>query len=158
MKLISRNPSKDFEKLGEVEVSSGNEIKGKVELAQRAKLAWKDIGVQKRIQLLKSAYSEFEKRKEELALIITREVGKPISESRKEIERGLAYFKNDMENGPEYLADEIIKDKQATSRVVYEPLGVAAVILPWNYPFMLFAWGVIPNLIAGKKITFMSLQ
>ena len=57
VKLTSINPS-TYKPLGEVEISSGSEIKEKVALAQNAKQSWHDIGLQKRIEFLKKAFAE----------------------------------------------------------------------------------------------------
>jgi len=62
-KLISTNPAKNYEVIGQVDVSTDEEIKEKVELANKAKLVWKELGVKKRIEFLKPILVEFEKRK-----------------------------------------------------------------------------------------------
>jgi len=153
--LVSTNPAKGYEELGQVSISSDKEIEEKVKLAHKAKLAWKELGAAKRIQLLEPFYNEFEKRKDELALLITREIGKQIKESREEIVGGLEHFRYELDHGASHLEDEIThEDSQSVSKIIFEPQGMAAVIAPWNYPFMMFIWGVMPNLIAGNTIVF----
>jgi len=118
-------------------------------------LAWKELGVSGRTKLLKPLYREFEKRKEEIALLVTREIGKPIKDSLGDLDWDSGYFKWFLENGEKFLAEEItFEDKSSIHKVVYEPIGAAAVIVPWNYPFANFLWGVIPNLIAGNTVVF----
>lgn len=152
--LISINPSTK-KVLGKVQVSSKEEIKERVLKAQKARLEWKELGVSKRIKLLKSIFNEFVKRKDELALTITREMGTPVRESKETISWDLDYFKWFLENGEQSLADEItFQDEKAAHKIVYEPIGVAAVIVPWNFPLEMFLWGVIPNLIAGNVVVF----
>jgi len=151
-KLISTNPAKNYEVIGSVNVSTLSEIKQKVAASQKAKILWKEFGAAKRIELLWPIYYEFMKRKEELALLITREMGKTIRESLDKIENE-SYFKWFLENGEKYLSDEIIfEDEKAVHKVVYEPIGVTVVIIPWNLPYGMFVWGVIPNLIAGNPV------
>ncbi|MBI3559603.1 aldehyde dehydrogenase family protein, partial [Candidatus Gottesmanbacteria bacterium] len=79
-KLISTNPAKNYEVLGAVDVSTEKEIKEKVARARAATAEWKALGVTKRIALLRPLYDEFLKRKEEIAISVTREIGKPITE------------------------------------------------------------------------------
>lgn len=154
-KLISTNPSKAYEKLGEVEISSDVEIEEKVKQANNAKLGWKELGVKKRIELLRSVYDEFILRKNEFPPLITKEMGKPITESTNGVNGFLEGFKWFLDNGEKFLVDEIThEDEKSIHKIVYEPWGVAAVITPWNFPFGMFMWGTIPNLIAGNTVVF----
>ena len=152
-KLISTNPAKNYEVIGQVDVSTDEEIKEKVELANKAKLAWKELGVKKRIEFLKPILGEFEKRKSELSLLITKEMGKPITEAK--LDGFFEEFEWFMDNGEKALADEIThEDEKSIHKITYEPYGVAAVITPWNFPVGMFIWGTIPNLIAGNTVVF----
>ncbi len=154
-KLISTNPARNYEPVGSVSVSTISEIKQKVAMAQKAKNLWKELGVTKRTELIKPLLAEFMKRKEELALLITKEIGKPITESLDDIIWDEGYFKSFLENGKKYLAPEItFEDNKSVHKIIYEPIGVAAVITPWNFPFDTFLWAVIPNLIAGNTVVF----
>ncbi|MBI2547440.1 MAG: aldehyde dehydrogenase [Candidatus Aenigmarchaeota archaeon] len=154
-KLVSTNPARNYEVIGEVDISTEAEIKEKVNLANNAKSKWKDLGVEKRIELLRSIYDEFKKRKEEFVPLITKEIGKPITQSVKEVNGYLEDFMWFLDNGKKALEDEITyKDETSIHRIVYEPYGTAAVITPWNYPLGMFIWGVIPNLIAGNTVVF----
>lgn len=154
-KLVSTNPAMDYEKIGEVDISTSAEIKQKVLLANNARLEWKELGIKKRIQLLRPVYEEFRKRAKEFAPLITKEMGKPISQSRNEVEGSLEDFEWFLNNGENALKDEIThEDKDSLHRIVYEPYGTAAVITPWNYPLNMFIWGAIPNLIAGNTVVF----
>jgi acyl-CoA reductase-like NAD-dependent aldehyde dehydrogenase len=156
MKLLSTNPADNYSKLGEVEISTDAEIKGKVDKAQAARKSWKELGVEGRVKLLKPVRDEFENRMDEIAQLISVETGKAITESISEVKR---YINNDidwfLENGPKALADKItLEDDEALHRIVYEPYGVAASIAPWNYPFGMAVWGIFPSLIAGNTVVF----
>jgi len=151
--LVSTNPAKNYEPIGSVKISTSREIKQKVKLANEAKLKWKELGVGKRITLLKPLYNAVVKRKNEIALLVTKEIGKPIREAREDIEWDLGYLKSFLENGEKYLADEVThEDEKSIHKVIYEPIGAAAAFVPWNFPFGNFLWGVIPNLIAGNTV------
>ena len=153
--LISINPATG-EKLGEVKISTDEEIKNKVAEAQSVKLQWKEIGVRKRAEILRKLYNLFEKRKEELAHLVTKEMGMPISQSRSmDVQSGLDYFKWYLENSEKYLSPEITsEDNKSIHTVYYEPIGVAAVIAPWNFPFSNFVWTAIPNMLVGNPVVF----
>ncbi|KKQ24640.1 MAG: NAD-dependent aldehyde dehydrogenase [Candidatus Roizmanbacteria bacterium GW2011_GWC2_37_13] len=152
---MSTNPAKNYEKLGEVNISLLSEIKEKVRLANQAKEAWKNIRIKERIKRLTPLYNLIDKNKKEIALLITKEIGKPIKEAVEDINWDLIYLKWYLENGEKYLNDEIThKEGNVVHKVIYEPIGTVASIVPWNFPFGNFLWGVIPNLIAGNTVVF----
>ena len=101
VKLTSINPS-TYKPLGEVEISSNAEITEKVALAREALQNWHEIGLQKRIEFLKKAFAEFETRKEELALLQTREMGRPINETLGGIDDDFYYANWYMDNAEKY--------------------------------------------------------
>lgn len=155
IQLISTNPAKNYEVLGSVSVTPLKEIKARVANARAATAGWKALGVKKRIELLRPLYQQFLKRKNEIALLVTREIGKPITEAKSDLDWDGGYFQNFLDHGAMYLQDEIPYQKNGKShRVIYEPLGVASVIVPWNYPFGNALWGIVPNLIAGNVVVF----
>ncbi len=154
-KLISTNPANNYSIIGEVTISSAAEISQKVQKAQAAKKAWKELSVQKRISLLEPICEEFAKRQEELARLITKETGKPIQQSTDEAKGYVEDFEWFMEHALLAIKDEITyEDKNSTHRIVYEPFGVAAVITPWNFPFGMAIWGIVPNLLVGNTVVF----
>ncbi|OGK08552.1 hypothetical protein A2767_05650 [Candidatus Roizmanbacteria bacterium RIFCSPHIGHO2_01_FULL_35_10] len=152
-KLVSTNPAKNYEVVGSVNVSTLQKIKKKVKEANDAKLAWKELGVKKRIQMLQPIYQEFNNRKKEIAELTSKEIGTPVHNVLEDLNWDEEYFRWFLENGEKYLADETTyKDSKQFHKVVCEPLGVAAVIVPWNFPWGNFMWGIIPNLIAGNTV------
>jgi len=154
-KLISTNPARNYEVIGEVAISSDEEIAKKVALANKAKLPWKELGIKKRIEFLTPIYEKFRKRGEEFSLLMTKEMGKPITQSQSEVESALKEFKWFLDNGAEALKNEIThEDNESIHQIVYEPYGTAAVITPWNFPLAMFIWGTFPNLIAGNTVVF----
>lgn len=152
-KIISTNPAKNFIKVGEVLVSSPREIRDKVKSANQAKLSWKGLGLAKRIKLITPLLGELQKNRNDFINLITQEMGKPIKESKIEFEESLSDLEWFLANGQKYLQDEItIQNKTIINKMIYEPYGTAAVILPWNFPLEMIIWGVIPNLIAGNVV------
>ncbi len=154
-KLISTNPAKNYEVVGEVEVSTDEEISEKVNSANKAKIIWKEIGIEKRIELLKPILEDFKARADEIAVLATKETGRAISESKSVVNGHINKFKWFLDNAELALSEEIThEDDKSIHKIVYEPIGVAAVITPWNHPFGMFVWGVIPNLLAGNTVVF----
>ena len=81
-RLVSTNPADNYSVVGEVTVSDSLEISQKVRGAQKVKPIWKELGIKNRVALLKPICDEFTNRQDELANLITKEVGKPILFSR----------------------------------------------------------------------------
>jgi succinate-semialdehyde dehydrogenase / glutarate-semialdehyde dehydrogenase len=155
MNLQSTNPSKDYQVLGEVEISTQEDVISKVSLAQSAKKSWKELGITKRIELLQPIQKEFVDRQEEIAQLICKEVGKPIQQARGEAKGYPEEFQWFLDTASVALQDEIThEDDKSIHKIVYEPIGVAAVITPWNFPFGMALWGIVPNLIVGNPVVF----
>lgn len=155
MELISTNPAKNYEIVGKAEISTDEEITQKVSDAQKAKTAWKELGVKKRIDLLRPVLDAFKAREEEIALLATKETGRAVSESKAIVNGHLNKIEWFLDNAESAIVDEIThEDEKTIHKIVYEPIGVAAVITPWNHPFGMFVWGVFPNLLVGNTVVF----
>ncbi|MEN8253286.1 MAG: aldehyde dehydrogenase family protein [Patescibacteria group bacterium] len=154
-KLVSTNPAKNYEEIGSVEISTDEEIDAVILAAQKSKREWKELGLKKRIELLRPICEEFKSRADEIADLIVKEVGKPISESKGEASGYVEEFEWFLDNAKKALQDEVThEDNESLHRIVYEPHGVACVITPWNFPFGMAIWGIIPNLLAGNTVVF----
>ncbi|MFH1089753.1 MAG: aldehyde dehydrogenase family protein [Candidatus Uhrbacteria bacterium] len=154
-KLISTNPANNYEVIGKVEISTTQEIKEKIALANEAKTTWKKLGIKKRIELLKPVCAEFKQKANKIAELISKEMGKPINQCLNEANGYVAEFEWFMENAEFALKDETThEDKNSIHKIVYEPFGTTAVITPWNYPFGMAIWGIVPNLIVGNTVVF----
>lgn len=151
-KIQSINPS-NYEVLGIFDVSSENEVKAKVQRAHAAQKEWASLGVSGRVSLLKKAFEDFKNRKSELALIQSREMGMPINDSLADFDVSLGYAEWYFENAEKCLSPETtFEDDTEMHQVFYEPVGVVAVIVPWNFPFANFVWGALQSLIAGNTV------
>ncbi|KKR31571.1 MAG: Aldehyde Dehydrogenase [Candidatus Gottesmanbacteria bacterium GW2011_GWC2_39_8] len=153
MKLISTNPGKNYSVLGTVEVSGKEEIKKFVNNAREALFVWKNIGLRRRLVYLNKLYDIFGEQKDEIARRITEEVGKPIRQTKAEVGFFQSYSRWMLDNAERILKDEItFEDKNSIHKIVYEPSGIAAAILPWNSPFGMLSWKLFSNLIAGNPV------
>lgn len=155
MKLKSLNPAKNYEVIGEVEVSTSRDIEIAVQKAHKAAFFWAETPIEKRAEFIRKLKELILKDKENIARLITEEVGKPIRESRDDIDFDQKYLEYFINAGPEILAEKIVfEDEKSRGKIVFEPYGVAAVISPWNFPIGMPLWGIAPNLIAGNTVVF----
>ncbi|MBI4225087.1 MAG: aldehyde dehydrogenase [Candidatus Sungbacteria bacterium] len=153
-KLQSINPS-NYEVLGTVDVSTEQEVKDKVALARNAQQEWARLGVGGRVSLLRKALQDFQDRKAEFALLESGEMGMPLNEALGDFDASLVYANWYLDNAEKYLSPETtFENDQEIHQVFREPIGVAAVIVPWNFPFANFVWGTIQSLIAGNTVVF----
>jgi succinate-semialdehyde dehydrogenase/glutarate-semialdehyde dehydrogenase len=82
-------------------------------------------------------------------------MGMPISDSRGDASDAIDYFTWYLDNANKYLSPEQVYANATTiNTVFYEPLGVAAVITPWNFPMSNFVWGAAQSLIAGNVVVY----
>lgn len=157
--IISTNPAKNYQVIGEVTVTTNKEIVQKVNDANSAKDDWKSLGVKKRIENVRKAYLAYKNNQVKIAELITREVGTPITECKDEVAWNWSYMDWFLENVESAIKDEItFEDNKSLHKIIYEPQGAVAVITPWNLPFDLFIWGVIPNLLVGNTVVYKAAE
>lgn len=103
-----------------------------------------------RTQRLRNLAELMSAQQEECAALITAEMGKPISQSRTEIERCIALCLHYAAKADEYLKDQEYHTEYQITRVQYEPLGVILGIMPWNFPFWQVFRFAVPAITAGN--------
>lgn len=148
--IISINPATE-EILGKTPISSPEQVSKAVQHAHIAKSMWQKMPYSEKCSRLKDIASEFRKKKEFLADLITREMGKPLNESLSEVENSIEKIEYFIKNVKKFTKSEKI-DKY--TRVYYEPIGVVGIITPWNFPFSLPNWSIPANLLIGNTIVF----
>lgn len=154
MKIISINPS-DKSEIGSVNSSSSEEVIAKVEMARKALKSWKEIGVQGRIEHCRKIVSILERRADEFSKLISKEMGMPISQSHHDVSGSIDYFNWYIDSAEKYLSEEItFEDETIIHKVFHEPVGVLAVITPWNFPTSNFIWMSAQALLAGNTVVF----
>lgn len=154
-KLQSTNPSGGYKVIGEVETSSLEEIKTKVTKAHTAKKAWRELDVAGRVELLRKVSAKFADNKERFAKLEAEEMGMPIKEALEDFDYGLEYFDSYLDKGEEYLKPiTTLENDEELHQVFKEPYGVAACIVPWNFPFANWVWQCGQCLVAGNTIVF----
>jgi len=155
MKLISTNPGKGYEINGEVEISPKEQIEDAVRQARMATLSWKETPLAERSTLVSKALELFSQKTDEIAELEMKEMGKTITLAQAEAANSLGKAKWFLENVEEAIRPTVThEDDDYIHTVYYEPKGVVAAIAPWNMPFSMFIWGVIPNLLVGNTVVF----
>ncbi len=153
MKLVSTNPSFESQVLGEVTISTEEEIVQKVKEARIAQKEWESKGIKFRAKCVRNLNTLFEENIEEIASHISSEMGMPITQAREDVESGLNYLDWYINNAEEYLGSETTYETDnEVHKVFYEAKGVAAAIVPWNFPFSNFIWQAGQNLLVGNSV------
>jgi succinate-semialdehyde dehydrogenase/glutarate-semialdehyde dehydrogenase len=112
---------------------------------------WSSRSIEKREELMAKAGEVLRENKREYAEVMTREMGKPISQAIGEVEKCAWVCDYYAERGAEHLQDERIGSEPGTNTYVrHEPLGVVLAVMPWNYPFWQVFRFAAPNLTAGN--------
>lgn len=152
MKIV--NPATE-EIIREIQEDSLESVNQKFKLLQVAQVDWQIITLAKRIEILRTFSDLLERNIEALASILTSEVGKPLQQSRNEINGARARIKWLTDNAAKYLADELMNQEgNLTERISYEPLGVICNISAWNYPYLVGVNVFVPALLAGNAVMY----
>jgi acyl-CoA reductase-like NAD-dependent aldehyde dehydrogenase len=137
--------------MAELHEATVEEADAAVARAKAAYTAWRALSPKDRGNLLRRIASTVEKHLEELAQLESRNVGKPISDARGEVGMVVDVF-NYYAGAPERLAGKTIPVSGGVDMTFREPLGVVALIVPWNFPLAISSWKVAPALAAGNTI------
>lgn len=129
---------------------SNDQIRGIVENARLAQRKWKGLDISERSAYVRSLGRIMRKNKEEYARLITEEMGKPIRQAIAEIEKCAWLCDYYSEHSESFLHEELIPTEFRKSFVSFEPLGVVAGIMPWNFPFWQAMRFAVPALVAGN--------
>jgi acyl-CoA reductase-like NAD-dependent aldehyde dehydrogenase len=151
--VISSNPFRPAEVVGEFEECASTDVPDVLKRAAAGRREWNAIPATVRSQALHAAASALDGRREEVATLVVREVGKPITEARGEVQRGIDILRYHagailMSEG-EVLPGSTVSGVQFTRR---KPLGTVAVVTPWNFPVAIPLWKAVPALAWGNAV------
>jgi succinate-semialdehyde dehydrogenase/glutarate-semialdehyde dehydrogenase len=155
--LMSVNPASG-EVLRELKCADEREVVAAVVRARAAQAAWAEIGLRRRIAILREFQGRLYDRKSEIAAAITREAGKPLVESLvTEVLVVLDAARFLIDNAWRLLRDEPVPHANLVTKLkrgslVREPHGVIGIISPWNYPFSIPATETLAALVAGNAV------
>jgi aldehyde dehydrogenase (NAD+) len=151
----NRNPSNVNDVIGEYAQADAAQARAAIAAARQAFPAWATGSIQERSNILDRAGTELLARKDELGRLLSREEGKTLPEGIGEVMRAGQIFK--------FFAGEVLRaagEKLPSVRpgvdveVTREPLGVVALITPWNFPSAIPAWKIAPALACGNTVVF----
>lgn len=118
--------------------------------AQEAFLRWRQTSFAQRSEKMRSLASLFKFNKEQYARLMTSEMGKPIAQSRAEVDKCAWVCDYYADNAEQFLADETIVTEALKSYVTYSPMGVVLAVMPWNFPMYQVIRFAAPALMAGN--------
>lgn len=149
MTLRSINPA-NGEIINEYAALSDAQLDETLQAVADAQRDWARRPIAERAEYMNRAGQVLRKREEEFATIISQEMGKLMSEARKEVEKCAWVCEYYAENGERFLADERIETDAGKSYVAWQPLGVVLAVMPWNFPFWQVFRFAAPALVAGN--------
>jgi alpha-ketoglutaric semialdehyde dehydrogenase len=154
-----RNPARPSEVVGELPASGQADVEEAVAAAATAFPAWAGLPAARRGAVLDKAADLVDERVEDIAQDMTREMGKPLREARMESARAAAIFR--FFAGEAWRPKGEMYEQSATGSSVYtlrRPLGVVALITPWNFPAAIPAWKLAPALVFGNTVVLKLAQ
>ena len=147
--IVVKNPATG-EAIGEVPALGAAETRRAIEAAHRAQPAWRALLAKERAAILRKLFELMLANTEDLAVIMTAEQGKPLSESKGEIAYAASFIEWFAEEGKRIYGDTIPQTgKGKRILVLKEPIGVFAAITPWNFPSAMITRKAGPGWAAG---------
>lgn len=151
--FVSTNPARTSDIIGYYQKSTAADIEDAIEAAAQAQRGWVATPAPERGEILLRTAAILERRKEELAALMTREMGKILRETRGDVQIAIDVAK--------YMAGEGRRAEGETvpsalpnklCMTIRHPLGIVGIITPWNFPMAIPAWKTFPALLAGNTI------
>jgi succinate-semialdehyde dehydrogenase/glutarate-semialdehyde dehydrogenase len=139
--------------VGRSAIAGADDVDAAAIAARRAAPSWAATHADERCAILLRGADLLEEQRDELADLLTREQGKPLPDSAKEISFGIDVLRYYAEEGRR-VAGSVRPSVRSDVRslVTYAPVGVVVAIVPWNYPVDLYCWKVAPALAAGCSV------
>jgi acyl-CoA reductase-like NAD-dependent aldehyde dehydrogenase len=148
------NPATE-ELVREISEDNGETLSKKFQLLRNTQPGWSELPIKQRVKILQDFSNHLEKNIESLAAILTLEIGKPLKQSRNEINGARTRIQWLTQNADKYLADEeMTKTPDLTEKISYEPLGVICNISAWNYPWLVGVNVFVTALLAGNSVMY----
>ncbi|HSE02279.1 MAG TPA: aldehyde dehydrogenase family protein [Burkholderiales bacterium] len=152
MKIL--NPA-DGSPLAEIAEDSAAAIAEKYSRTRAAQPAWAATSLDARLHAIRRFKDEVTRRKPDLARTLTRETGKPIRQSRNELDALAGRLDFFLEHAARALASEtVLEEPTLRERITHEPLGVVANVSAWNYPYFVGSNVFVPALLAGNAVLY----
>jgi succinate-semialdehyde dehydrogenase / glutarate-semialdehyde dehydrogenase len=140
------------EVLATYEPHDAAEVETRLQRAWDGFTSWRTIEYRERGNLLRRAAEVLEGRRDELAELMTREMGKPITAAEAEVDKCAWVCRYEADHGPAHLAHDIVATDAKRSYVRFDPLGPLLAVMPWNFPFWQLFRAAAPAVIAGNTV------
>ena len=151
----NRNPANWDDVIGLFPKSTAADVDAAVKSARNAFDSWRLVPAPERAEILKKAGDLLTERKEEIAQQMTREMGKIIVETRGDVQEGIdtAYYA--FGEGRRLFGATVPSElRNKFNMTVRQPIGVAGLISPWNFPMAIPTWKIFPALLCGNTVVF----
>ncbi|HSL34220.1 MAG TPA: aldehyde dehydrogenase family protein [Candidatus Limnocylindrales bacterium] len=151
----SRNPADTRDIVGRFQQGTAADVAMAIKAAETALPMWRGTPAPKRGEILYRFGALMAEHKERLAHAMTREMGKVIAEARGDVQEGIDIAFLMAGEGRRMFGDTVpseLPDKWAMS--IRQPIGIAGIITPWNFPIAIPCWKMMPALVAGNTVVF----
>jgi acyl-CoA reductase-like NAD-dependent aldehyde dehydrogenase len=143
------------ESLATFSEGNGADVERAVEAASKANLKWRTLPAPKRGEILLKAASIMRSRKEALGQMVTREMGKVISEGKGDVQEAIDLLEYIAGEGRRMFGETTPSElPKKFCMSVRQPIGIVGLITPWNFPFAVPCWKVGPALVAGNTVVY----
>ncbi len=149
MQFTTVNPATE-EPIADYEYMPLEKVLGIAEKAHESFLDWRETSLAERAERLRGLAAALRKNLGRYAETTTLEMGKPIKESRFEIEKCALTAEVYADNAEKWSSEEVVEADGKKHRVVYQPMGVVLAVMPWNFPFWQALRFAVPTLLAGN--------
>jgi aldehyde dehydrogenase (NAD+) len=149
----NRNPADSDELVGMFPSSTAEDVDAAVDAAAEAFKSWRLVPAPKRAEILYRAAETLVRRKEDLAQDMTREMGKPLAETRGDVQEAIDMTYYMAGEGRRLFGQTTPSElHNKFAMTVRQPLGVCGMITPWNFPMAIPSWKIMPALICGNTV------
>lgn len=134
-------------------VANHDDVESAVAAAKQAFKTWRHTSITQREEVIRALISEIEVRHEEIAYLVALELGKPLSGAQTDVELGLTWARELVDSQLHFLEPTLVRDTDTERiEVHYQPAGIVAAIVPWNFPFFQTMYKLVPALLAGNSL------
>jgi aldehyde dehydrogenase (NAD+) len=151
----SLNPANPKDVVGKFQLGNEDDVNKAVNAAEKALEKWSETPAPKRGQIIFRAAQMLRERKEELARLLTREMGKVIAEAKGDVQEAIdmtEYMAGEGRRMFGYTTPSELRDKFCMT--IRMPIGICGLITPWNFPIAIPSWKIMPALICGNTVVF----
>jgi succinate-semialdehyde dehydrogenase/glutarate-semialdehyde dehydrogenase len=149
--IVSTDPSTGAE-LDRYDAHDDAEVARRLARSVDAGGDWRHASFADRAGVLSRTAELLDSQRDDVAALMTREMGKTITAARSEVDKCAWVCRHYAEHGEAYLADDVIETDAATSYVRFDPLGPILAVMPWNFPFWQAFRAAVPALMAGNTM------